>query len=193
MSERSFISLGDMSMIEGNKPIAKLKVSLANDNPLQGHMQFMTLMNKRLLTAEKLLEAWEVSGLAATLPLLQRAELAVQAGFFIKVFNPRPKPPFVNMGNAEALLEIVLKLCRAKNGYLSGIGAKVVGLIFQDVSQEISQTLTTKLQTPLEQKHEALAVFKLLEQSMHALRAHNRGFVELNDLEYFFERGEIKI
>ena len=57
MSERSFISLGDMSMIEGNKPIAKLKVSLANDNPLQGHMQFMTLMNKRLLTVEKLLDS----------------------------------------------------------------------------------------------------------------------------------------
>lgn len=191
MSERSFVSLDQMSVIEtnihDNRLPAKVRVSLEPDHPLQGHTQFMTLMNKRVLAVDSLLEAWEGSGLNAAMSILQRSELPVQAKFFSHVLLDR-KTHLVGINNAEALLEIALKLCRAKNMYIANVGANVTGVIFQAISQEMSSALTSKLQVPLELKQTALGIYRILEQILSSLKGHNRGFLELNDLEFFFEK-----
>ncbi|CAG9332695.1 unnamed protein product [Blepharisma stoltei] len=197
LSERSFISLGQVSCSEvdlnNNNPLSKLKARKGKiEDFTKGHSQFLTIMKKRQISLSQLIDVWEQSGFGPALALLQRSELAIQANFFSKLFTTKPRPTFINIQNAEAILEVILKLAQCSNNMIAECGSKSAGIVLMEIGQIMSQNATSKLQIDSESKESSHRIITLFQKIILALHQHKRGFPELDDMEFFIEKIQSK-
>lgn len=175
LSERSFVSL-DGESFENFDEVAS------------GHSKTMFLLEKRCKALENMLELWELGGISKIFPNIARTELAVQCNIFNAIFPVKPKPTFINIHNAEALLEICWKLSKAKNHYYAEVSGRCTGVILREISQELCGSLATSLQVDQSLQVACVKIFKVLQNISSSLKMHKRGIVELNEIEFFIEK-----
>ena len=175
LSERSFVTLDGEH--EDNF-----------DEIASGHNKTMFLLEKRSKSLEGMLELWELGGVARLFPAIARTELAVQCNIFNAIFTTKPKPSFISIDCAEALLEVCLKLGKSKSNYYAEISGRCAGIILREISQTLCGMLATSLQVDKNAQLTCVKVFKILEEIGGALKKHNRGILELNEIEFFVEK-----
>lgn len=158
------------------------------DELLSMHSKTMTLLQKRLKITEDLAELLENGGPSKLFPKILNVELAVQASVISNLLSGKPRPTFVALCNAEAFLQICLRLGKSKNNYFAETASKVTGVILREISQDLCAVLATCLKTNQSDQKLCIKIFRVLEDLQKVLKTYKRGLVELNEIEFLIEK-----
>lgn len=153
----------------------------------------MVLLSKRLGVLEEFNELTELGGVNKLFPKITKAELAVQASIFASMFEKKSKISFVGVCNAEAFLEICLRLARSKNNYFAEVAGRATGAIIREINQEFLASLTSCMPSLQKEQIVCVKIFRVLEEICKALKGYKRGMIELNEIDYLIERLKPKV
>ena len=158
------------------------------DELLGLHSRTMTLLQKRLKTTEELAELLESGGPSKLFPRILNVELAVQASVLSTLLSGKPRPTFIALCNAEAFLQVCLRLGKSKNNYFAETASKAAGVILREISQDLCAVLATSLKTSHSDQKLCIQIFRVLEDLLKPLKTYKRGLVDLNEIEFLIEK-----
>lgn len=158
------------------------------DEVLSMHGKTMTLLQKRLKGTQDLLDLMESGGPLKMFPKILNAELAVQASVFVNLFCGKGRFGFVAVCNAEAFLQVCLRLAKSKNNYFAEVAAKTAGIVLREISQDLCAVLATNLPIDQSDQRTCIKIFRLLEDILKVMKTYKRGLIEQTEIEFLIER-----
>lgn len=148
----------------------------------------MTLLQKRLKATQELLDLVENGGPLKLFPKVLNAELAVQASVLVNLFYGKGRFGWVGVCNAEAFLQVCLRLAKSKNNYFAEVAARTAGVVLREISQELCGVLATNLPISQSDQRTCIKIFRQLEDLLKLMKTYKRGLIEQTEIEFLVEK-----